>query len=86
MPVIMCTKFQVNQVIVTLFPAVWDKNPLPVVEKNLECRGQLITIANLRTFYFENEAVWNAVSQSIQERSNLCEIETILVAPLDENM
>ena len=24
---LMCTKFQINQVIVTLFSGVWDKNP-----------------------------------------------------------
>ena len=32
MPVIICTKFEINQVIVTLFSGVWDKNATPVVE------------------------------------------------------
>ena len=29
----MCTKFQINRIIVTLFSGVWDKNPTPVAEK-----------------------------------------------------
>ena len=33
MLLIICTKFQVNQIILTLFPGVWDKNPTPVAEK-----------------------------------------------------
>ena len=37
MPFIICTKFEFNQVIVTLFSEVWDKNPTPVVEKNSKC-------------------------------------------------
>ena len=32
MPLIICTKFQINQVIVTLFSGVWDKNPTLVSE------------------------------------------------------
>ena len=27
MPLIMCTKFQTNQTLLTLFSGVWDKNP-----------------------------------------------------------
>ena len=34
----MCTKFQINQVIVTLFSGVWNKNPTPVVDKVVKCR------------------------------------------------
>ena len=30
MPLIMCTKFQTNQMILTLFSGVWDKNSPPV--------------------------------------------------------
>ena len=33
MPLIMCTKFKINQIILTLFSGVWDKNPTPVAEK-----------------------------------------------------
>ena len=29
MPLIICTKFQINQIILTLFSGVWDKNPIP---------------------------------------------------------
>ena len=36
MPVITCIKFEINQVIVTLFSGMWDKNPTPVVEKNFK--------------------------------------------------
>ena len=39
MPVITHTKFQGNQIIVTLLSGMWDKNPR-VVEKNLKCRSQ----------------------------------------------
>ena len=40
MPLIMCTKFQTNQIILTLFSGVWDKNPSPVAEKVVKCRRQ----------------------------------------------
>ena len=40
MPLIMCTKFQINQIILTLFSGVWDKNPTPVAEKVIKCRRQ----------------------------------------------
>ena len=40
MPLIMCTKFQINQIILTLFSGVWDKNPIPVAEKVVKCRTQ----------------------------------------------
>ena len=30
MPLIMCTKFQTNHIILTLFPGVWDKNFLKI--------------------------------------------------------
>ena len=36
----MCTKFQINQVILTLFSGVWDKNPTPVAEKVVKCRRE----------------------------------------------
>ena len=38
MPLIMCTKFQINRIILTLFSGVWDKNPTPVDEKVVKCR------------------------------------------------
>ena len=38
MPLIMCTKFQINQIILTLFSGVWDKNPTPVAEKVIKFR------------------------------------------------
>ena len=41
MPVIIGTKFEINQkVIVTLFSGVLNTNPTPVVEKKLKCRRQ----------------------------------------------
>ena len=40
MPLIICTKFQTNQIILTLFFGVWDKNPTPLAEKVVKCRGQ----------------------------------------------
>ena len=40
MPLIMRTKFQTNQIILTLFSGVWDKNPTPVAEKGVKCRRQ----------------------------------------------
>ena len=40
MLLIMCTKFQVNQIILTLFSGVWDKNPTAVAEKVVKCRRQ----------------------------------------------
>ena len=36
MPLIMCTKFPKDQIILTLFSRVWDKNPPSVVK----CRGE----------------------------------------------
>ena len=38
MPLIICTKFQTNQIILTLFSGVWDKNPTPVAEKVVKGR------------------------------------------------
>ena len=40
MLLIMCTKFQINQIILTLFSGLWDKNPTPVAEKVVKCRRQ----------------------------------------------
>ena len=44
MPIISCTKFGINQIILTLFSMVWAKKspplPSPVAEKNLKCRRQ----------------------------------------------
>ena len=40
MPLIMCTKFQINQIILTLFSGVWDKNPTPVTKKVVKCHRQ----------------------------------------------
>ena len=33
MPLIICTKFQINQIILTLFSVVWDKNRRLEAEK-----------------------------------------------------
>ena len=38
MPLIICTKFQINQVIVTLFSGVWDKNPTLTAEEVVKGR------------------------------------------------
>ena len=40
MPLIMCAKFQIDQVILTLFPGVWDKNVTPIAEKVVKYRRQ----------------------------------------------
>ena len=40
MSLITCTKFQINQVIVTLFSGAWDKNLTPVADKVIKCRRQ----------------------------------------------
>ena len=40
MPLIMRTKFQINQVIITLLAGVWDKNPTPTNEKVVKCHRQ----------------------------------------------
>ena len=40
MPLIMCIKFQINELILTLLSGVWDKNPTPVGEKAVKCRRQ----------------------------------------------
>ena len=40
MALIMCTKFQINQTILTLFSGVWDKNPTHVAEKVVKCHRQ----------------------------------------------
>ena len=32
MLLIMCAKFQINRIILTLFSGVWDKNPTPIAE------------------------------------------------------
>ena len=42
MPLIMFTEFQINQIILTLFSGVWNKNPTPVAEKIVKCHGLLI--------------------------------------------
>ena len=39
-PLLMCTKIKINQIILTLFSGVWDKNPTPVAEKVKKCRRQ----------------------------------------------
>ena len=40
MPLIMCTKFQINQITLTLFSGVWDKNLTPAAEKVIKRRRQ----------------------------------------------
>ena len=44
MPLIMCTKFQINQMILTLFYGVWDKNtpPPPYLRKSYNAVGSRI--------------------------------------------
>ena len=49
MPLITHVKFQINQVILTLFSGVWEKIP-PVAEKVLKChrqRGQILLFEDL---------------------------------------
>ena len=40
MLLIMCAKFQINGIILTLFSGVWDKNPTNVAEKVEKYRRQ----------------------------------------------
>ena len=40
MLLIMCTKSQINRIILILFSGMWDKNPTPVAEKVVKCRRQ----------------------------------------------
>ena len=44
MPLIMCTKFQINQIILTLFSGVGDKSPIPVAEKVVKCRRKRVKL------------------------------------------
>ena len=39
MPLIMRTKFEINQILLTLFSGVWDKNSIPIAEKVVKCRN-----------------------------------------------
>ena len=52
MPLSVCSKFQINEVIVILFSGVWDNNPTPVAENrvNLSYRyiDDLISSNNTR--------------------------------------
>ena len=47
MPLIMCTKFQINRIILTLFSGVWDKNPTPIAEKVVGNRVNFIPLKHL---------------------------------------
>ena len=49
MPLIMCTKFQTNQIILTLFSGVLDKNPTPIAEKVVKCLTQDKAITQVKT-------------------------------------
>ena len=40
MLLIVCTKFQINRIILTLFSGVWDKNPLPIAKKVVNAVGK----------------------------------------------
>ena len=40
MPLITCTKFQINPIILPLFSGMWGKNPTLVAEKVVKCRRQ----------------------------------------------
>ena len=44
MPLIMCAKFQINRIILTLFSGVWDKNPRPVAEKVVNAVGNKVKV------------------------------------------
>ena len=52
MPIISCTNFGINQVILTLFFRVWSRKPNPplppppVAEKNLKCRKNRVNEKN----------------------------------------
>ena len=53
MPIISCTNFGINQVILTLFFRVWSRKsnpppppPPPVAEKNLKCRKNRVNEKN----------------------------------------
>ena len=43
MPLFMCTKFQINRIILTLFSGVWDKYPIPVAEKVVNAVGNRVS-------------------------------------------
>ena len=40
MLLVMCTKFQIDRIILALFSGVWDGDPTPVAEKVVRCRRQ----------------------------------------------
>ena len=54
MLLIMCTKFQINRIILTLFSGVWDKNPLPVAEKVVKCHRQKHQKSKKKLHYWTN--------------------------------
>ena len=65
MVLIMCIKFQINRIILTLFSGVWDKNPTPVAEKVVKCRRQLVLMYKAANRKFSNSNVmYNDVHQS----------------------
>ena len=51
MPLIMCNKFQINQVILTLFSGMWDKNLTPVAEKVVKCPGNRVQDTIITRYY-----------------------------------
>ena len=55
MPLIMCTKFQINQIILTLFTVVRDKNPTPIgnrVNETTEQNKKKMKSAQTNKYYY----------------------------------
>ena len=60
MLLIMCTKFQINRIILTLFSGVWDKNPTPVAEKVVKKNAvgnRVKKYAGLKSYFLSEEFV-----------------------------
>ena len=74
-PLIVCAKFQINQVIVTLSSGVCDKNPTSVVKKSLNSlahklnfAGHVIVTTRLQRMHFPGYGVflrWNSNLQQV---------------------
>ena len=57
----MCTKFQINRIILTLFSGVWDKNPPspPVAEKVVKCRAIGLNYITADLFHIQYIPCWD---------------------------
>ena len=62
MPLIMCAKFQINQIILTLFSGVWDKNPILVADKVVKC----LYAIGIQAFYVGNTGCPKKVHNFVQ--------------------